>query len=558
MESPATSEAPQRAEPLRPAIAGLLRTRPTFEAGIVALLLFAVVWTFLCGQRGFFPFRQSVVFDGAHRLLSGQVPFRDFVAPCGPVAFLLQAGLFAVLGVNSTAYLLGACLLNGLAVLLVFRILHLVFPHERRLAYVAGILTAVWFYPPSGTPWIDQVAFFFVVTAIWAILTALCGRARHRLVALWFAGVSAALAILSRQGAGVLALPVYAVLLPLGGHASAGWWRRAAAFGGGLSGVLLLFTLWLFGFSDPTLFWQHGVEIPVRAAWQNLQSGWLDFLGSFVVGAGPIAVRVALVAAGGSALLVTALLLLGTLAGAKAAAAAWPPPILASGLLVYQYLFLIFSGVPVENGLPFLGLILVLGARSIALALVISRSAIAGLRFASMAAFLLVVAAGLHTAWSRKVHLIFARSDFPGRSSIAGFGAIRWGKPTRFFGVFDYEEEVVAGLVNELRRSQRRFFVFPDFTFLYGLVGRAAPQPLLWFEPDITHTEDHVAAIDDWIVRSLEENDVKIVLLEDASILGDIVTRLTRWPKLTSYLAGNFSPKERLGHFWVWIEKKDE
>ena len=80
-----------------------------------AVLIYSFVFCFEAGRPGFFALDQSIVFDGAYRILSGQVPYKDFLIPIGPGVFCLQAIFFKLFGVNFTAYLLGAAIPNLLA-----------------------------------------------------------------------------------------------------------------------------------------------------------------------------------------------------------------------------------------------------------------------------------------------------------------------------------------------------------------------------------------------------------------------------------------------------------
>ena len=76
----------------------------------IAAFAGAIVWD--VGHRGIYLFDQSGVFDGGWRVLQGQVMYRDFRAPYGPVVFWLQA-LFWQVGRNAA----GQLLVNGGAVL---------------------------------------------------------------------------------------------------------------------------------------------------------------------------------------------------------------------------------------------------------------------------------------------------------------------------------------------------------------------------------------------------------------------------------------------------------
>ncbi|MFQ5507261.1 MAG: hypothetical protein ACE5F1_21035, partial [Planctomycetota bacterium] len=157
-----------------------------------ALLLLAGLaglWTWVAGSRGFFPLDQSIVLDGAWRVHSGQIPFVDFSAAHGLSAYWLQALVFGVFGVSFSSLLLGATLLNAAAAILAVLALGRVLPRSPALAWIAGILTALWFQPPFGTPYPEQTAFFFCLLGLVLLLPPAVRRPRGRLVQVASAGV---------------------------------------------------------------------------------------------------------------------------------------------------------------------------------------------------------------------------------------------------------------------------------------------------------------------------------------------------------------------------------
>src|SRR5690349_21181100 len=52
-----------------------------FGLGLLGVLAFSFLWVWEVGHRGLFMLDQSIVFDGAWRMVQGQVPYRDFVMP---------------------------------------------------------------------------------------------------------------------------------------------------------------------------------------------------------------------------------------------------------------------------------------------------------------------------------------------------------------------------------------------------------------------------------------------------------------------------------------------
>src|SRR5262245_42926994 len=176
---------------------------------LLAIFGFGLVW--ISGHRGLFLLDQSMIFDGAWRLLQGQVPYRDVYYPFGPVTFLIQAGFFKLFGVSFSTTVLAAAVVNAVAGLIVVRIIRQLFPHRRIIALMGGLATICWFQAPFGTLWLEQTAFFFGLAALCVTVEA----ERHdtnlavyaRLV---FGGILLALSILSKQNAGLLMIPIVA------------------------------------------------------------------------------------------------------------------------------------------------------------------------------------------------------------------------------------------------------------------------------------------------------------------------------------------------------------
>jgi len=150
-----TSERPDRREHLP---RGWLAVAP------LSLFLFGALLCLYYGRDGFMPIDQSIIYDGAWRVLGGQVPLRDFLTPTGIVPILVQAGFFLLFGVNWFAYCLHAAVFNGVFAILAFAFLRQ-WGLGRGPAWVFAMLSAVVMYVPSGTPLMEQDAFFFVLLA---------------------------------------------------------------------------------------------------------------------------------------------------------------------------------------------------------------------------------------------------------------------------------------------------------------------------------------------------------------------------------------------------------
>src|ERR1700732_4587120 len=115
-----------------------------------AILGGIVVW--VVGHRGIYLDDQSGVFDAAWRMVQGQVLYRDFYAPYGPIVFWIQSMFFRLAGVDYSSMVLSAAAINSIAILCVIWVIRRLLPNplHRPTAIVAGLLTAVWFQAPSG------------------------------------------------------------------------------------------------------------------------------------------------------------------------------------------------------------------------------------------------------------------------------------------------------------------------------------------------------------------------------------------------------------------------
>jgi len=215
------------------------------------------------GRRGFLPLDQSIVFDGGWRLMSGQVPFRDFVAPSGIVPSAIQAGFFRALGVTWFAYCLHASIVNGLFGVAVYGLLRLC-GSTRLEAAAFGALSTFFFYPPTGTPFMDQHSFFFMTLMFLAAAAGSTATGLPELAA-WFAvPVLFTLGYASGQipmAFGAVCVAVWVALHP---RRAARWMAAIAA---GIvavgAGLLVVHAAWPM---DWKAAWHYSVTLPLQVA----------------------------------------------------------------------------------------------------------------------------------------------------------------------------------------------------------------------------------------------------------------------------------------------------
>ena len=260
---------------------------------LLGILLFAYQFTYLCGQRGFFAFDQSIIFDGSYRIASGQVPFKDFLIPFGPLVFWLQGIIFKMAGVSYASYIFGAAIFNLAATLTSYLSLRLLIPDQKLTAILGAAITAIWFYPPFGTPWPEQTAFFFSMVALLLVLAGFKGQRRAIKGSRgWYllAGIAAFAAFISKQNAGAFILPVITLIFLIENLNSI---RQGildfVIFTLGWVAGLMAFGTWLVTQADFDLFMRHFIQIPAEEVGAGrLPQGLLSWLQTLFIGSAPI------------------------------------------------------------------------------------------------------------------------------------------------------------------------------------------------------------------------------------------------------------------------------
>jgi hypothetical protein len=177
------------------------------------LIIFGLCINLYYGRMAFMPLDHSIIFDGGWRILSGQIPFRDYYTPNGLTPQILQTVFFKIFGVNWFAYCLHAAIFNGLFCVLVYTLLRL-FNGSRLIAFFYGLLSGIVMYPPIGTAYMEQHAFFFITVAIlMAVLATRTQRTNLRIL-LWLTLPSVVgLGYLSKQIPTIFSIPIIALFL---------------------------------------------------------------------------------------------------------------------------------------------------------------------------------------------------------------------------------------------------------------------------------------------------------------------------------------------------------
>ncbi len=334
---------------------------------LIPLVAWAVGFCYASGMRGFFALDQSIVFDGAWRVLNGQIPYRDFLLPYGPVVLWLQAAIFGMFGVTYQVYVLTAAVLNACGVVLTYGLIRVLIPERRWLSVLTSLLTGTWLYAPMGTPYPEQTGFIFILAAVSAVIFGAASSRTLRWTFLYFAGASLALALLCKTNAGLFGIPVVLGLVsfrdsrPINSVLG-----DLTAAGLGMVTVLAGFAGWLFTLSDPAAFRLAVLE---RAGGEGvirlLGSGIGPTLFNLLTGKGNDLVRIVTISS-----LSLLVLGLGSVLGSQLVASPEAKrlrllTLLALLLAGYQNLFSISSSNNGANEVPFVALIWACGVAGV-------------------------------------------------------------------------------------------------------------------------------------------------------------------------------------------------
>jgi hypothetical protein len=427
------------------------------------------------GRKGFLPLDQSIVFDGGWRLLSGQVPFHDFVAPSGLVPSAIQAVFDEALGVTWFAYCLHASIINGLFAIAVFGVLRSC-GATRLEAGGAGALSAFFFYPPAGTPFMDQHSFFFMTLMFLAVACGTVAAGTAELIAWFVVPILFMLGYLSGQipvAFGAVAVAVWVAIRP---RRAPRWFAALAAgtaFGACcLAAVLVLWPL------DWRTAWTYTVALPLQVAGD----------------------RTARPGAIGPARMVLATLvrfpLWVRMWSLDLALAAAIPLIVLRRSRPHWALQVWLLVTCIVTTAAFLAFTRTLMQTGLALTMVIVGVAIVGVRETVPAAMAAPLIAFMGLAAVRDTVVFVATVDNPRLEHVQfntaeadraeghlppGLEFMRWSR-----GPSGYDAGELTALVRFLREADGNFLLVGDSSVLYGLTGKPSVSPVLWMDPRLT------------------------------------------------------------------------
>ena len=541
----------QLVNPLQTSPTSPLWLRFSWSAAYLSAATFAIAVVWIVGHRGIYLYDESTVFDGGWRILQGQVMYRDFYAPYGPVVYWLQSQFFRLMGVTFSSMVMAGGVVNAIAVACVIWILRRVAPApaHRLTALAGGFVTALWFGAPSGILWYEQTAFCFNLIASALVLEAEFRGERTAPYVRIAAGCSLALSVLSKQSAGVVLAPVPVAIVVL---SAPDWRRMLVTLSQVLAGILVVFTLftaWLLLASSVKGFWQSVIVMSRSLGTQ----------------------RLGLIHSTGDLLLLRRTWPFIRVAVATLALCAMAPRLLLRrhnavilslliGYVILQNVFAELTLNDVENSVAYVGLLNALAF--ILLTRIFWTSTQYPVvkwikRAVPILAALVLFGRSSMNAWridtNRTVQQFDGNTTFAEPLHVKGASRVFWGKPTFLNDTSIVTRQDFDNLNAWLAKSERNFFVFSSSSLLYGLHQRISPQPWVLLTPDHSFLSADFARVSAVIVNSLRKNHVTAVVLEGPLFENDPI--LLSMSSLHDWIQQEFRMEQQFGGYQVWTPR---
>jgi hypothetical protein len=544
------------------------------------LLLVGTLYCLFYGRVGYMPQDHPAVFDGGWRILSGQIPFRDFTLPNAILPIFLQALFFKFFGVTWFAYCLHAAIFNGLFCVLAFFLLR-IFGGTLRLSFFYALLSGVVFYAPFGIPLQDQHAYFFTLLLIF--LACLSNRvSKPSLKQLIFISLPAVTvcAFLSKQIPTIFGAALVGAILLVAERRNLMALARSL-LAGTVAVFLSLWALYHILGIDFELLRVYFFQLPAetgsdRVAWaisrnmvdtiKYMISHWQLF--------SPFAL-VSLIFLGATLSVCIRFIVSGARPHRKAADQRMEthlfPLFLAQFLLLMCFLFVVLTNNQRENGVPLI--FISLGLTHLFLQRVWGQTRdnnpkVRSLRERSALSLMSCILIGnsLWCAWSfdrqvnatRMVHdFIYKKKANKGPKQEEMPGALSflvWGVPRSYRGT----PEHFLRIADFFQRHTGNFFLLGDSSILYALTGRPSVNPVLWFHPGQTLPSAGsplFPAFQDRLMEALRKYRVKYIVLEGSRAAPSNSTwskvNLAYFPALDELVQKQGHEVERFGPFTI-------
>lgn len=175
---------------------------------LLALILIAIVIQTISTMNG--ASEDSFMdYEAGLRHLQGQVLYRDYYLPYGPLGGLLFAFFLLLTPTGGFALILASVTLNVIAVILIWKIL-LITTNSLRYAFYGGLVTAFWYQVQMGGFYHHHLSYLLVLGAF---LTAICKLSQR--IKIIVSAICFSLAFHSHQNVGLWGLAAFIIVSAL-------------------------------------------------------------------------------------------------------------------------------------------------------------------------------------------------------------------------------------------------------------------------------------------------------------------------------------------------------
>jgi hypothetical protein len=143
----------------------------------------------------------AIIWDAAYRMSEGQVIYKDFYTPTGPISFFLPYLSFKIFGYSYTALKIAQVVIS-ISILFAYKLLLDAVADNSRIKSVNYWIFLLLFVLPLGFPWYNTTALMF---SLWAAVLVVKGQSYLNVIG---AGFLLVLSILSKQDYGLMGLVV--------------------------------------------------------------------------------------------------------------------------------------------------------------------------------------------------------------------------------------------------------------------------------------------------------------------------------------------------------------
>ena len=523
------------------------------------LFLIGTVFCLYYGRMGFAPFEQSIVFDGGWRILSGQIPFRDFVTPTAIPPIVMQAVFFKFFGVTWFAYCLHAALMNGAFVVLAYLFLKEFQCSSWLSVFYAGVSSGIY-YTPIGVPYIQQHGFFFLLFAYVCFLKAVRShQARYRFpIYIAFCCLNLVFAALCKQNVVLFGmLPLVGLFL-----AYRQQWRRILLWGT-VSGAALFAVLaggmrmagmsWgkfvFYFFTLPSQlgherFMLMGARLLRRLTFTETKPFYM-----FPFFHSPPLLLIAASVAGGT-LLLWYVRRRAVPADVKRGLALI---LFAGSLTLACELFVLTTSAHPVSGYPFL--YLGIGFFHIGILAMLQGRRHAILRFWITGCCVVFMGYEAYSVHKRSVENRGALQgvDFiPDKAVTLKIPALRWMRFLLAERYYKFTADELETVVQFFQENEGNFLLLGDTSILYGVTGRPSISPSLWFHMGLTFPEPlspkWFEAWQDELLANMKRHHVEYLVIEQKFFQN---TGIELFPKLVSYVDQRHPASWEIGEFMI-------